>query len=135
MKTGLRQVWKEQFPEQKGQGFLLRQSLLRIHKDCWKFISRMWKKQLLPWNIRFRLKEFQERVRRIQKRYPYLAAWKDGKIVGYAYASPFKERAAYDWAVETSIYVCRTEKEEMEFGKKLYGALEEALGGTAYSSG
>ena len=56
------------------------------------------------------LEEFQERVRRIQKRYPYLAAWKDGKIVGYAYASPFKERAAYDWAVETSIYVCRTEK-------------------------
>ena len=30
------------------------------------------------------LEEFQERVRRIQKRYPYLAAWKDGKIVGYA---------------------------------------------------
>ena len=72
------------------------------------------------------LEEFQERVRRIQKRYPYLAAWKDGKIVGYAYASPFKERAAYDWAVETSIYVCRTEKGN-GIGKKLYGALEEAL--------
>ena len=43
-----------------------------------------------------------------------------------AYASPFKERAAYDWAVETSIYVCRTEKGN-GIGKKLYGALEEAL--------
>lgn len=72
------------------------------------------------------LEEFQERIRRIKMTYPCLAAWKNGKIVGYAYASPFKERAAYDWAVETSIYICRTEKGK-GIGKKLYGALEEAL--------
>lgn len=72
------------------------------------------------------LEEFQERIRRIQRTYPYLAAWKNGEIAGYAYASPFKERAAYDWAVETSIYVCRSEKGH-GIGKKLYGALEEAL--------
>ena len=35
----------------------------------------------------------------------YLAAEQDGRIVGYAYAGPLHERAAYDWAVETSIYV------------------------------
>ena len=29
----------------------------------------------------------------------------DGRIVGYAYASAFKPRDAYQWAVETSIYV------------------------------
>ncbi len=29
----------------------------------------------------------------------------DGRIAGYAYASAFKPRDAYQWAVETSIYV------------------------------
>ena len=27
----------------------------------------------------------------------------DGKIIGYAYANTFKDRAAYDWAVEMTI--------------------------------
>ena len=39
------------------------------------------------------------------------------KIVGYAYVSPFKERAAYAWAVETSIYVDQNCK-RMGVGKK-----------------
>ncbi len=39
------------------------------------------------------------------------------KIVGYAYVSPFKERAAYAWAVETSIYVDQNCK-RMGIGKK-----------------
>ena len=49
--------------------------------------------------------EFKNRIASTLKRYPYLAAIRDGHILGYAYASAFKERAAYDWAVETSIYV------------------------------
>ena len=44
------------------------------------------------------------------EKYPYLVAEEDGKIVGYAYVSPFKERAAYDWSVETSIYVDMIQK-------------------------
>lgn len=72
------------------------------------------------------LPEFRGRVEHTLLHYPYLVALKDGEIVGYAYASPFKERAAYDWSVETSIYV------DMQYlhcgiGKKLYEALEEAL--------
>ena len=50
----------------------------------------------------------------------------DGKIVGYAYVSPFKERAAYAWAVETSIYVDQNCK-RMGIGKKLHSALEHCL--------
>ena len=50
----------------------------------------------------------------------------DGKIVGYAYVSPFKERAAYTWAVETSIYVDQNCK-RMGIGKKLHSALEHCL--------
>lgn len=72
------------------------------------------------------IEEFRERIRHTLKRYPYLAAEKDGVIIGYAYAGPFKERAAYDWAVETTIYVDASRK-KMGIGKKLYAALEQSL--------
>lgn len=73
------------------------------------------------------IEEFRERIRHTLKRYPYLVAEKDGAIIGYAYAGPFKERAAYDWAVETTIYVDQSKK-KMGIGKKLYAALEQTLG-------
>ena len=44
------------------------------------------------------IEEFRGRIRHTLERFPYLAAEKDGKIAGYAYVSPFKERAAYAWA-------------------------------------
>ena len=62
----------------------------------------------------------------MQEKYPYLAALAEGRIVGYAYVSPFKERAAYDWAVETSIYVAMDAR-RMGVGAKLYAKLEECL--------
>jgi phosphinothricin acetyltransferase len=46
--------------------------------------------------------------------------------VGYAYASAFKERAAYQWAVETSIYV-DMQKRQNGVGRLLYEALEQRL--------
>ena len=49
--------------------------------------------------------QFRQRMAKVQQRYPWLVAEADGEIIGYAYASQFKDRAAYDWAVETSIYV------------------------------
>lgn len=70
--------------------------------------------------------EFRERIRQTQKKYPYLAAEENGRIVGYAYAGMFHDRAAYDWAVETSIYVAE-QKKRMGIGKQLHEALEEAL--------
>lgn len=36
---------------------------------------------------------------------PYLVAERDGAVVGYAYVSPYRARAAYRFAVENSIYV------------------------------
>lgn len=70
--------------------------------------------------------KFRERIRRTLERYPYLAAEEAGKIVGYAYVSPFKDRAAYDWAVETSIYV-KWGYHRQGIGKKLHMELEEIL--------
>ncbi|MDA0784780.1 MAG: GNAT family N-acetyltransferase [Proteobacteria bacterium] len=36
---------------------------------------------------------------------PYIVAERDGRIGGYAYASPFRERSAYRYTVEDSVYV------------------------------
>jgi len=36
---------------------------------------------------------------------PYLTAEMEGAVVGYAYASPYRPRAAYRFTVEDSIYV------------------------------
>jgi phosphinothricin acetyltransferase len=70
--------------------------------------------------------EFGKRIEKVLERYPYLVAVRGGEILGYAYASTFKDRAAYDWAVETSIYV-RMDKKREGIGSLLYNALEEAL--------
>ena len=56
------------------------------------------------------LEDFQGRIRGTLQRYLYLVACRDGKIVGYAYAGAFKERAAYDWAVEMTVYVDKNQK-------------------------
>ena len=72
------------------------------------------------------VKEFAERIRHTLARYPYLVAEKSGIPIGYAYASAFKGRAAYNWSVETSIYVKKSEKKS-GIGKALYSALEKVL--------
>lgn len=72
------------------------------------------------------VEEFAGRMSNVLRRYPYLVAEVDGEPAGYAYAGPFKERAAYDWAVETTVYV----KEDMKkhgIGRALYEALEKTL--------
>ena len=51
------------------------------------------------------VQEFEQRIRRVLEKYPYIVAEKDGQIVGYAYAGVFKDRSAYDRAVETTVYV------------------------------
>ncbi len=40
-----------------------------------------------------------------EKGMPYLVAERSGAVVGYAYAGPFRERAAYRYTLEDSIYV------------------------------
>lgn len=72
------------------------------------------------------VEEFENRIRHTLERYPYLAAEDEGVILGYTYASAFKDRAAYDWSVETSIYV-RENCTGKGIGAALYNALEELL--------
>lgn len=41
----------------------------------------------------------------IDRGYPYLVAERAGVVAGYAYAGPYRDRPAYKWCVEDSIYV------------------------------
>ena len=70
--------------------------------------------------------EFRMRIANTLKKYPYLVAEEDGKAVGYAYASPFKTRAAYDHSVEASIYVSRDQR-RTGIGSLLLDTLEADL--------
>jgi phosphinothricin acetyltransferase len=72
------------------------------------------------------LDEFKARIENITKRYPYLVIERNGRIEGYAYAGVFKNRAAYDWSCETTIYIDRDARKS-GMGRVLYEALEERL--------
>lgn len=72
------------------------------------------------------VQEFTQRIRHVLERYPYLVAQREGKIAGYAYAGTFKERAAYDWSVETTVYV-RENQKKTGVGRELYEMLEKLL--------
>ncbi|SKB92478.1 phosphinothricin acetyltransferase [Lachnospiraceae bacterium] len=68
--------------------------------------------------------EFSDRITDILKKYPYIAAEKDGKIVGYAYVHSFGGRMAYDCSAETTIYL-DPELRKSGLGKRLYAAIED----------
>lgn len=70
--------------------------------------------------------EFAERIIHKTEKYPFIVAEEDGRPIGYAYASEYRERAAYSWDVETSVYV-DVEHQGRGIGKRLYSALEEIL--------
>ena len=69
-------------------------------------------------------KEMSGRIEATLPNYPWLVAEQDGIVVGYAYLSPFKERPAYRWAAETSIYV-EWNHRQSGVGRLLYSALEQ----------
>lgn len=73
------------------------------------------------------VEEFEGRIRNISSKYPYIKAVNDnGEIVGYAYASAFKGRRAYDWSVESTVYV-REDQKRNGVGMALYEVLEKSL--------
>lgn len=70
--------------------------------------------------------EMAARLGRIVARgWPWLAAEEDGEVLGYAYAAQFRDRAAYRYSAETSVYV-REEARGRGVGGRLLAALIEA---------
>lgn len=72
------------------------------------------------------LTEFTQRIQNVTAKFPYVVAIIDGKIIGYAYVSVFRSRAAYNWGVETSIYLDKNFSGQ-KIGEKLYRLLEEIV--------
>lgn len=72
------------------------------------------------------VEEFRRRIEHVLNKYPYLVAESDGIIIGYAYAEAFRERPAYNWDVEMSIYLDQNHRGR-GVGKALYQQLESCL--------
>lgn len=49
--------------------------------------------------------QMNDRINDISGRFPYMVYEDNGKILGYCYAHPWKERAAYAGTWETTVYV------------------------------
>jgi L-amino acid N-acyltransferase YncA len=46
-----------------------------------------------------------QRIEKLNRRFPWLVDEVDGTVRGYAHASPHREKAAYRWAVEVTVYI------------------------------
>jgi phosphinothricin acetyltransferase len=68
------------------------------------------------------LDEMRLRIAAVLPSYPWLVCEEDGLILGYAYASKHRERAAYVWSVDVSAYV-RDGRRRGGLGRALYTAL------------
>jgi phosphinothricin acetyltransferase len=67
-----------------------------------------------------------ERIAGAQRSHAWLVLDDDGRVVGYAYGGPHKERAAYRWTAEVSVYV-EVGRRRSGAGRALYRALFDRL--------
>lgn len=70
--------------------------------------------------------EMSKRVEAYTQHYPWLICEVDGELVGYAYASKWKERSAYKNTTEVTIYL-KHGLSGKGYGKLLYASLLESL--------
>lgn len=70
--------------------------------------------------------EFADRMKDIISNYPYLVCEENQRIIGYAYAHRQKEREAYQWNAELSVYIDK-EFTSKGIGRKMYTVLIELL--------
>lgn len=70
--------------------------------------------------------EMGRRVAATLLKLPWLVATHDDVVVGYAYASAHKERPAYRWSVDVTVYVAENARGR-GIGSRLYGVLVPTL--------
>jgi L-amino acid N-acyltransferase YncA len=66
--------------------------------------------------------EMAERIRIVSRTHPWLVAELDGEVAGYAYGSHHRERAAYRWTADVTVYISAAHHRR-GVGRTLYGAL------------
>ena len=72
------------------------------------------------------IENFSQRIITNQESWPWLVYESDGLIAGYAYASKHRERTAYQWSVESSVYV-NDRFQQKGIATKLYQTLFQIL--------
>ena len=70
--------------------------------------------------------ELSARIERISASHAWLVAEIGGEVAGFAYASPHRERRAYRWTAETSVYVGGSHQ-RTGVGRSLYSGLLDLL--------
>ena len=66
--------------------------------------------------------EMQERIRATGEFAPWLVCEEGGEVIGYAYATRFRARAAYQWTVEVTVYV-HSKRQRRGIARMLYARL------------
>lgn len=66
--------------------------------------------------------EMGERIATTLRGYPYLIAERNGEVIGYAYASQHRSRAAYRWSVDVTVYIA-DQVQRTGVGRALYSRL------------
>ena len=70
--------------------------------------------------------EIARRIAVAHQRHAWVVYEEEGRVTGYAYAGPYKERAAYQWTCEVSVYT-EMGRRRTGRGRALYEALFERL--------
>jgi phosphinothricin acetyltransferase len=75
--------------------------------------------------------EMARRIRATTPSWPWLIAESGGTVLGYAYASAHRTRAAYRWSVDVTVYIADSARRQ-GLGTALYAALFELLAHQGY---
>jgi L-amino acid N-acyltransferase YncA len=106
--------------------------IIRIaHPDDGDALAAIYRSAVVGSAISFELvppdaSEMAARVERLLVRTPWLVAADAGAVLGYAYASPHRDRPAYQWSVEVSAYV-HPSAHRQGVGRALYTSLFAVL--------
>jgi phosphinothricin acetyltransferase len=66
--------------------------------------------------------EMRRRIAAVLPRFPWLVCERDGEILGYVYAHAFRDRLAYQWSSEVTVYI-REGRRRGGLGRALYTSL------------
>ena len=75
--------------------------------------------------------EMKARLAKVLARLPWLVFEEAGEVLGYAYASPHRERAAYQWSLDAGIYI-GPNAHRRGVGRALYTVLFEVVKSLGY---
>src|SRR5262249_59355590 len=72
------------------------------------------------------VEEMRGRMAKVLGRYPWLVCEQGGEVLGYVYATQHRERAAYRWSVDTTVYVRQGRQRRGPGAGVLHGAVGPA---------